>query len=442
MSRDNVTPLRSDKYSVAIPITNYPYVKFNKDNNPTGLVNHIDNLEFLLECYDITVRYNVISKTEEIIIKGACHGISDNKATQELEFISSLCEINKYPISRLQQQVTTIANANPYNPILEYAQSKPWDGKDRINEVCSTVVTDVEVMAWRNIAVRKMIYSAIAASMNNENHRFSFKGMLVLQGAQGLGKTPWIRLLVGSMVEFFKEGHELDPNKKDSVIEALANWIVELGELDATTKKADVAALKAFLTKYLDEYRKPYAASSSKSPRRTIFIGTVNPSEFLVDTTGNDRFWTVPVVKLLLDSLERIDKQQLWAQALQELRISLKQGVKPWELDDHEKSLMREVNEKFRAFTPIEEKLRDAFEVPMAENQPLKWHGSTMKICTVIAGGNVSAKERAIAKQWLTKHFGEERKVRGVTGFSIPQPSIVCDGDHYFAGFYKFADKE
>ena len=431
-----------NKYDAAIPVDNYPYPRFDKENKATGLMNHIDNLSYLLRWYGINVRYNVITKTEEVIIDGGFSGIEDNKDAVKLEFISSLCVINKFPIERLQQQITSIANSNDYNPIEEYALSVKWDGKDRINEACSTAVVDVENMAWRNVAIRKMIYSAVGAAINDEHKKFSFKGMLVFQGEQGLGKTPWIRLLVGSLASYFKEGHSLDPNSKDSIIEALAHWIVELGELDATTKKADVAALKAFLTKYLDEYRKPYAKSSTKSARRTIFFGTVNPNEFLVDTTGNDRFWTVPVVKLLLDSLEKIDKQQLWAQAFSEVNTALSMGIKPWELNNDEKSLMREINEKFRAFTPVEEKLRDAFDKPIADNVPIKWHGSTMKICNIIGEGRVSAKDRAIAKQWLTKHFGEERKVDGITGFSIPQPNIVCDGDHHFTGFYKYADKK
>lgn len=434
----NVAQFRTRKYDAAIPVDNYPYPRFDKENKATGLMNHIDNLSYLLRWYGITVRYNVITKTEEIIIDGGFSGIEDNKDAVKLEFISSLCVINKFPIDRLQQQITSIANSNDYNPVEEYALSVPWDGKDRINEACATVVVDPDHMEWRNAAIRKMIYSAVGAAINDEKRKFSFKGMLVFQGEQGLGKTPWIRLLTGSLTQYFKEGHLLDPNSKDSIIEAVSHWIVELGELDSTTKKADVAALKAFLTKYLDEYRKPYAKASTKSARRTIFFGTVNPSEFLVDNTGNDRFWTVPVIKLLLNYLEQIDMQQLWAQAFHEVKESLKNFIKPWELDDREKSLMREINEGFRSFTPIEECLRDNFEKELAsDDMKIKYHGSTLKICKLLYSGSVSAKERAIAKQWLSKHFGEERKVDGITGFSIPQPKDivnVCLLD----GFYEF----
>ena len=36
--------------------------------------------------------------------------------------------------------------------------------------------------------------------------------------------------------------------EKDSVMQCVRNWIVELGELDATFRKSDIASLKSFIT--------------------------------------------------------------------------------------------------------------------------------------------------------------------------------------------------
>ena len=71
------------------------------------------------------------------------------------------------------------------------------------------------------------------------------------------------------------EGHLLDPTNKDSVKLAISAWITELGEIDATFRKADIAALKAFISKRVDKFRRPYAMSDSAYPRQTIFVGTV-----------------------------------------------------------------------------------------------------------------------------------------------------------------------
>lgn len=114
----------------------------------------------------------------------------------------------------------------------------------------------------------------------------------------------------------FKEGAKLDMKDKDSYIQALNCWICELGELDRTTAK-DSAGLKAFVTQDLDEYRMPYSRKAVRRPRRTAFCGSVNPGEYLVDETGNRRYWTIPVLRFDLDklfSLTRDWKQQFWAQ--------------------------------------------------------------------------------------------------------------------------------
>jgi putative DNA primase/helicase len=105
----------------------------------------------------------------------------------------------------------------------------------------------------------------------------------------------------------------MDPSNKDSVIEATSSFIVELGELDATTRKADVAMLKSFLTRDVDEYRAPYGRKREAYPRRTIYGATVNPSEFLVDQTGNRRFWLMPCASIVQDA--EVDMQQVWAEA-------------------------------------------------------------------------------------------------------------------------------
>lgn len=398
----------------------YPIIKTKEGiDYCVGLYNHTDNLKFLLKKYGITIKYNVISKSEMINFPYGKPVLEDNKDTSELDSLSSLCCINEFPIHRLQQQVTAIANDNPYNPVIEYATFKEWDGIDRITHVCNTATAKEFAIDWKFICIRKAIYSAIGAAMNNQRDKFSFKGSLVLQGDQGLGKTPWIRILTGALSDSFLEGHELNPASKDSVIAATQNWIVELGELDATTKKADVASLKAFLTKYEDEYRRPFAAKNTKAPRRTIFIGTVNPEEFLVDVTGNDRFWTLPVTHLDLNTLEKIDIQQVWAQAYTEVFKFLKQGIRPWILSEDEKTIMRNINEQYRSLVPIEEVLSDVFA--NTENSMKMWHGSTTAICALLGYEKIDPKTRSIAKAWLTRNIGEERKTLGIRGFTIPE---------------------
>lgn len=100
---------------------------------------------------------------------------------------------------------------------------------------------------------------------------------------------------------------------KDTLRRCGSNWIVEQGEIE-TTFKSDREKLKAFITDETDLYRLPYGSADIHLARRTSFIGTCNSTEYLIDETGNRRFWTVTVHKIDLDALAKFDSLQLWLQ--------------------------------------------------------------------------------------------------------------------------------
>jgi putative DNA primase/helicase len=66
-----------------------------------------------------------------------------------------------------------------------------------------------------------------------------------------------------------------------------------------------------------------------------VFIGTINPGEagYLTDSTGNRRYWPVPVVKADLDLLED-RRDQIWAEAYRAFLAD-----EPWWLTPEEETL-------------------------------------------------------------------------------------------------------
>lgn len=141
---------------------------------------------------------------------------------------------------------------------------------------------------------------------------FGADGVLVLVGRQGIGKTLFFRRLAIENT-LFGEGKCLNFSDKDMQISASGYWITELGEIEATLK-GDRERLKAFITSTVDEYRRAYARAATKALRRTSFCGSANSADFLTDQTGNRRFWTVPVEKIDLDRLDKLNVLQLWAE--------------------------------------------------------------------------------------------------------------------------------
>ena len=191
--------------------------------------------------------------------------------------------------------------------------------------------------------------SAVAAAFNEDG--ISLHGVLVFQGKQGIGKTAWFKSLVPTTHNsLIADGVTLDPYQKDSVIGATSHWLVELGELDGTFNKSEMAALKAFITKSIDYYRVPYARTESTASRNTAFFGSVNNTQYLVDETGNRRWWSISVKEINYN--HGMDMQQVWA----EFKYLLDQG-KSYYLNAEESKLLTAENELFEIIDPMERKI-------------------------------------------------------------------------------------
>jgi putative DNA primase/helicase len=174
----------------------------------------------------------------------------------------------------------------------------------------------------------------------------SAHGVLVFQGEQYVGKTKWFKNLVPAELDVLKDGLILRPDSRDSIMLCVSNWLVELGELDATFRKADIAALKSWLTKDRDELRRAYDRRESHYPRRTVFFASVNPKNYLHDDTGNRRYWTIEVDSLDYD--HGLDMQQVWAQVLK----LYKDGVS-WYLTNDEFVALNSHNSEFESGDPV-----------------------------------------------------------------------------------------
>jgi putative DNA primase/helicase len=321
------------------------FVDISQTGNPKGTV---DNLECLLRYLGITVRYNVIRKEVECEIPGHNYG-ADNSLNAALAWVTSECVKYGIPKSDIDMYLMNIASRNFYNPILDWIKSVPWDGRPRIDELIGTIECPLDFPDdMKATLIGKWLVSGVAAV--SEPEIFSARGVLVLQGDQSLGKTSWLRRLCPRGSGWFGEGTILDPADKDSLKLFVSHWIVELGELEGTLRKADIARLKSFITKEWDLARLPWARKVSHFPRRTILCATVNPPEVLVDVTGNSRWWVIPCLKI--DYKHNIDTQQMWAEAYARYRED-----PVWWLTPEEESRLESQNRAFEMNDPVAELL-------------------------------------------------------------------------------------
>ncbi|WP_019503808.1 VapE domain-containing protein [Pleurocapsa sp. PCC 7319] len=108
----------------------------------------------------------------------------------------------------------------------------------------------------------------------------------------------------------------------------------EWGELDKIFSKRQAGDLKAFLSCRKDTFREPYARTTKDYPRHSIIVGSVNDSSFLVDSTGNRRYWVIPVQTKEID-IKRLKEERdgIWASAV----AAYREGETWWLSKEEEK---------------------------------------------------------------------------------------------------------
>lgn len=133
---------------------------------------------------------------------------------------------------------------------------------------------EVEILISRGIVARAM----------HPGCKYDY--MPIFLGEQGTGKSTVIRKLALED-EFSIEG--FNRFDEEGVKRLEGKLIAEVGELSGFNG-ADMNAIKDFVTRTKDTYRRSYGRYAITVPRRCILIGTSNNRYVLDDATGNRRF--------------------------------------------------------------------------------------------------------------------------------------------------------
>lgn len=299
----------------------------------------IENTRAMLDGHGAKVRYNLMTHRVEITARTLADVSIERRANVEVDWFRTTCRRYGLSPDASGEQLSLVARE--YHPVRDWILSAgSWDGVDRIDRLIDSVET---TDATAPMLIRRWIRQCAAAISGG---RFRPVGVLTFVGPQGCGKTTWAERLAPPEMDWIGIGLHLDPSSRDSVQAVTRYWIAELGEVDATFRRADVAALKAFIDRPFDTYRSAYARREEQIPRRTCLFASVNKRDFLVDETGNRRWWVVDVTRCRWD--HGIDTRQLWAQAFAEVAAG-----KPWRLDVDESAQLAASNARFESIDPL-----------------------------------------------------------------------------------------
>ena len=204
-----------------------------------------------------------------------------------------------------------------YNPLVDMVDSIKWDGKERCR---------MFLVKWGKADNTPYTQEVSRLIFAGGIHRLyepgcKFEDVPILMGDQGCGKSTLIRYLAINDDYF----GELKVMEGQQAIEDLSGkWIMEIPEMSAFTKAKDQEAIKAFVSRQRDSYRKPYDRNTTELYRRCTFVATSNDRNPLVDKTGNRRWYPI---ELKSNGYEIFDREreirdyilQCWAEAREKI---------------------------------------------------------------------------------------------------------------------------
>lgn len=210
---------------------------------------------------------------------------------------------------KIADAVSLIGKRNAYHPVRDYLDGLEWDGASRLDTWLVDFAGAADTPLNRAIA-RKMLCAAVRRA---RKPGCKFDHMAVLQGPQNLGKSSLIAALCADAA-WFTDQLEIGADAKTTIEKTSGAWVIEMAELDGLGRR-DANRVKSFITTQADKARLAYGRFPITRQRQFVLFGTTNETAYLTDTTGNRRFWVVPVTAAEPAGLRAV-RDQLWAEAV------------------------------------------------------------------------------------------------------------------------------
>lgn len=208
----------------------------------------------------------------------------------------------------VQDALMAISSGHQFHPVTDWLDSLVWDRTPRLDKWLSAAF-DAEANAYHRAVGAKFLIAAVRR-VRRPGCKFDY--MLILEGAQGIGKSTAARVLFSD--KWFSDSIPPDLSSRDAAMALLGVWCLEFGEIEHLIRN-EPETIKAFLSRQSDRYRPPYERAYVERPRQGVLLGTTNSDDYLRDTTGNRRIWPVRCKSVDVRWVE-LNREQMWAEAV------------------------------------------------------------------------------------------------------------------------------
>ena len=275
---------------------------FAQDSRLKGKLKHnlFDNKNYITG----TIPWRRVNKPEPI------QNVDFSGIRNYIESIYGICGTLK-----IEDALNLEFHRQAYHPIREYLKALEWDGESRIDTLLINLFGASDNIYTRE-ATRIQLIASVARAYNPG---VKYDVALVLVGQrQGTGKSSFLKRIGKS---WFSDSF-MGVTGKESLEQLHGAWIIEMAELSGF-KKAEVEAIKHFMSKQEDMFRPAYGRTSETYPRQCTFWGSTNNKTFLRDSQ-NRRFNPIDVHDIKVcdnpKMLEFLEDDalvnQIWAEAV------------------------------------------------------------------------------------------------------------------------------
>ena len=355
----------------------------------------------ILRHFGYDFRFNICTHKIEV------NGIEINDFV-EAEIATKVRWAGVKEVNAAEDVYKAYAYKHRYHPIQNYLERLKWDGNEHIEKLTGFFVDQKKMFPD---FFRRWLIGAVAKAYQPVRTR-----VLVLDGAQDIGKSRFVSWLAAPLVKYFQEG-PISPDNKDHKLLMLWKWIWEVPEWGTVARRADREALKAFLTQQQINERRAYGKYETSGAAITSFIATVNDEMGLYnDPTGSTRFMTCYITDIDWRGYTReIDADQVWAQAYQ-----LYINGESHELDKAERAVADEINKSYQVMDLVEETINQLFDIDPTNR---RYWTSSLDILNLLktkgdlkAGIEIDVRKLASA---LTRMGLEKPVQRSVAGVNV-----------------------
>lgn len=281
-----------------------------------------------------------------------------------------ICE-GKSPRTDIEEYINS-EEVPTFDPIKDYLTRLPqWDGQNHVAQLFSRIPgISSEQLAYLSIWLRAAVAHWLQLDTLHGN-----ECVPTLIGAQGCGKTTFLRRLLPQQLRQYYLDHLNLSNKFDKEMALTNNLLVNLDELEAI-RPSQQSALKQLLSKNKVNGRKIYGDAQTDRPRYASFTATTNNPRPLTDATGSRRYICVRIPDgLLINNSGDIDYEQLYAQLVYEVT---QQGAPYW-FNNDEVARIQELNQEFMGQQDLAEIIAACFRKPK-DGEKVKTMNSTQML--------------------------------------------------------------